>query len=65
MPIAGLGVTGLSDLIGMPRALAIAAIAYGASGLLILARVLRQCCEPGVVEVEGAQTPPPPVAAAV
>src|SRR6266516_2831174 len=65
MPIAGLGVTGLSDLIGMPRALAIAAIAYGASGLLILARVLRQCCEPGVVEVEDAQTPPPPVAAAV
>src|SRR6266487_2180129 len=65
MPIAGLGVTGLSDLIGMPRALAIAAIAYGASGLLILARVLRQCCEPGVVEVEGAQTPPPPVAATI
>ncbi len=65
LPIAGLGVTGLSDLIGMPRALAIAAIAYGASGLLILARVLRQCCEPGVVEVEDAQTPPPPVAAAV
>src|SRR6266568_4749366 len=62
LPIAGLGVTGLSDLIGMTRALAIAAIAYGASGLLILARVLRQCCEPGVVEVEGAQTPPPPVA---
>jgi len=65
LPIAGLGVTGLSDLIGMPRALAIAAIAYGASGVLILARVLRQCCEPGVVEVEDAQTPPPPVAAAV
>ena len=28
MPVAGLGVTGLSDLIGMPTALAIAAVCY-------------------------------------
>ena len=65
MPLAGLGVTGLSDLIGMPRALAIAAITYGALTTFILASVLRQCREPGVAEVEGAQTPPPPIAATV
>lgn len=64
MPIAGLGVTGLSDLIGMPRALAIAALVYGAIGLFVLGRVRRQCREPGISEVEGAQTPPP-VAATV
>src|SRR2546423_855581 len=63
MPIAGLGVTSLSDFIGMPTALAIAAISYGAVTLLILARVRRQCCEPAVSEVTPAP-PAPPVAAA-
>ena len=64
MPIAGLGVTSLSDVIGMPTALATAAISYGAITLLILARVRRQCAEPALSE----PTPPapaPPVAAAI
>ena len=77
MPIAGLGVTSLSDFIekektppmppggGMPTALAIAAIVYGAITLLILARVRRQCCEPALSEARPAETPAPPIAAAV
>src|SRR5437773_4067734 len=65
MPIAGLGVTSLSDFIGMPTALAIAAIVYGAITLLILARVRRQCCEPALSEATPVETPVPPVAAAV
>src|SRR5256885_5274554 len=65
MPIAGLGVTSLSDFIGMPTALAIAAISYGAVTLLILARVRRQCCEPAVSEVTATETPAPPVAATI
>src|SRR5205814_4424268 len=43
MPIAGLGVTSLSDLIKMPNALLIAAFSYGAITLLVLARVRREC----------------------
>src|SRR5438045_5662607 len=46
MPFAGLGVTSLSDVIGMPTALMIAAIAYGTITFLVLARVRKQCCEP-------------------
>jgi len=65
MPIAGLGVTSLSDFIGMPTALAIAAIVYGAITLLILARVRRQCCEPALSEATPAETPAPPVAATI
>jgi MFS family permease len=65
MPIAGLGVTSLSDFIGMPTALAIAAIVYGAITLLILARVRRQCCEPALSEAKPAETPAPPVAATI
>src|SRR5207237_7004349 len=65
MPIAGLGVTSLSDFIGMPTALMIAAIVYGAITLLILARVRRQCCEPALSEGAPAETPAPPVAPAV
>src|SRR5436309_3466005 len=59
MPVAGLGVTGLSDLIGMPTALVIAAITYGAITLLVLARVRRQCCEPALSKPRAAETPPP------
>ena len=59
MPIAGLGVTSLSDLIGMPTALMIAAISYGAITLLVLARVRRQCCEPALSKPRAAETPPP------
>ncbi len=65
MPIAGLGVTSLSDFIGMPTALMIAAIVYGAITLLILARVRRQCCEPALSEAAPAETSAPPIAAAV
>src|SRR5437762_1019113 len=43
MPLAGLGVTSLSDAIGMPNALMIAEISYGIITLLVLARVRRQC----------------------
>jgi len=62
MPIAGLGVTSLSDFIGMPTALAIAAITYGAITLLILARVRRQCCEPAPSEASSAARAPSVVA---
>jgi MFS family permease len=65
MPIAGLVITSVSDLIGMRNALMMGAILYGAIGLLVLARVRRQCSEPGVSEMEAAETPPPPVVAAV
>src|SRR5256714_11088835 len=63
MPLAGLGVTSLSDFIGMPTALAIAAISYGTLTVLILARVRRQCAEPALSEPTPAP-PAPPVAAA-
>jgi MFS family permease len=59
MPIAGLGVTSLSDFIGMPTALVIAAITYGAITLLVLARIRKQCCEPALSESQTAGTPPP------
>src|SRR5215472_13689649 len=50
MPIAGLGITGLSDLIGMRTALAIAAGCYGVIALTVLARVRRQCLQPALAE---------------
>src|SRR5437763_2302772 len=48
MPLAGLGVTSLSDSLGMRNALAIAAVIYGAISLVVLARVRKQCAEPGI-----------------
>ena len=63
MPIAGLGVTSLSDFIGMPTALVIASISYGTITLLVLARVRKQCAEPGVCETQ-IGTPAAPSAAA-
>jgi len=65
MPVAGLGVTGLSDLIGMRTALAIAAVCYAIVALFVLGRVRRQCAQPDLAEGEQAETPQPPVAAAV
>src|SRR5438094_1690233 len=65
MPVAGLGITGLSDLIGMRTALAIAAVCYAAIALTVLARVRRKCAEPAVTETPSTETPAPPVAAAV
>ena len=65
MPVAGLGITGLSDLIGMRTALAIAAACYAAIALIVLARVRRECSQPTVAEAPSAETPAPPIAAAV
>src|ERR1051326_6052493 len=56
MPIAGLGVTGLSDLIGMRTALAIAAACYGVTAFTVLARVRRQCSRPAVPEEPATET---------
>jgi MFS family permease len=64
MPFAGLGVTSLSDLIGMPTALAIAAICYGAITLFVLVRVRKQCSEVGVCETK-LETPAPSAAATI
>src|SRR5438309_7275399 len=52
MPLAGLGITSLSDAIGMPAALVIAAVAYGAITLLVLAGVRKQFWEPGMSETQ-------------
>jgi MFS family permease len=65
MPVAGLGITGLSDLIGMRTALAIAAGCYAVIALTVLARVRRECSQPAISETPEAETPVPPVAAAV
>jgi MFS family permease len=66
MPVAGLGITGLSDLIGMRTALAIAAACYAAIALVVLARVRRECSRPAPAETPpGAQRPAPPLAATV
>ncbi|MFZ0916394.1 MAG: MFS transporter [Candidatus Udaeobacter sp.] len=65
MPVAGLGITGLSDLIGMRTALAIAAGCYAVIALIVLGRVRRQCAQPAVAETPSAETPAPPIAAAV
>lgn len=45
MPIAGLLITGLSDLIGMRTALAVAAVSYGIGSVLILSIAGRTVCE--------------------
>jgi MFS family permease len=65
MPVAGLGITGLSDLIGMRTALAIAAACYTVIALIVLAPVCRQCGQPAIAETPPAETPAPPMAAAV
>jgi len=65
MPVAGLGITSLSDLIGMRTALAIAAGCYAVVALVVLGRVRRQCAQPAVAETPSAETPAPPIAAAV
>lgn len=65
MPVAGLGITSVSDWLGMTNAMLIAAIAYGVIGLLVLARVCKECMEPGETPVEHPGAPPPPLAATV
>jgi MFS family permease len=64
MPVAGLGITGLSDLIGMRTALAIASGCYAVIALIVLGRVRRQCAQPAVAEMPKIEATPP-VAAAV
>src|SRR5947209_3382389 len=64
MPIAGLGVTSLSDFIGMKTALAIAAIIYGIITILVLARVREECSQPAATEAQLA-TPAPSIAATI
>src|SRR5438874_294278 len=61
MPIAGLGVTSLSDFIGMKTALAIAAIIYGIITILVLARVREECSQPGATEAQLTTPEPAPV----
>jgi MFS family permease len=65
MPIAGLGVTGLSDLLGMRTALAIAAVCYAVIALFVLARVRVQCREQPLGQAEAAERPAPPLPATV
>jgi MFS family permease len=64
MPIAGLGVTSLSDFIGMKTALAIAAIIYGAITVLVLFRVRNECSLTGECQPE-LTTPAPSAVATV
>ncbi len=45
MPIAGLGVPGLSDLIGMRTSLGIASVIFGIGAFIILGRAGRKACE--------------------
>jgi len=65
MPIAGLGITGLSDAIGMRSALAIAAVCYAVIALTVLARVRQECSQPALADVPSEETSAPPVAAGV
>ena len=66
MPAAGLGITGLSDLIGMRTALAIAAACYAVIALVVLARVRRECSQPAVTEAApSAERPAPPLPATI
>src|SRR5213076_2701032 len=58
MPVAGLGITSVSDLIGMRSALAIAAVFYAVISLFVLARVRRQCSEPALSEAPAPEAPP-------
>jgi MFS family permease len=64
MPVSGLGITGLSDFIGMPTALAIAAVCYTVIAMIVLARVRRECSRP-VAQEQPAGEPAPPMATAV
>ena len=64
MPFAGLGVTSLSDFIGMRTALAIAAVIYGTATLVVLAWVRKECTGPGLTETK-IGTPAAPSAAAI
>ena len=62
MPIAGLGIPGLADLIGMRDALAIAAVIFGIGAFIVLNLAGRKVCEfPEAPAPETAATPEPVV----
>jgi MFS family permease len=61
MPIAGLGVTSLSDFIGMRSALAIAAVVYGVITVLVLLRVRNECSVTGECQAELTTPAPAPI----
>jgi hypothetical protein len=58
MPIAGLLITGLSDLIGMRTALAVAAGLYLIGAIVVLSAAGRTVCERAKTTVPEAETAP-------
>lgn len=58
MPIAGLVIPGVSDLIGMRTALAVASIAFGIGAFLVLNAAGRKVCERPVTSVPEAEVAP-------
>jgi hypothetical protein len=62
MPLAGLIITGLSDLIGMRTALAVAATLFAIGAVTVLTaagRTVCECPETPVPEAERAPAPAP------
>ena len=62
MPIAGLLVPGLSDLIGMRTALGVAAVLFGIGAFVILGAAGRKACEASAASNPEAKVAPEPVA---
>jgi MFS family permease len=58
MPIAGLLITGLSDLIGMRTALAVSSVIYGVCGTAVLTIAGRHVCDRPVTPVPEAEVAP-------
>ena len=58
MPIAGLLITGLSDLIGMRPALAVAAVLFGIGAVMVLTAAGRTVCESPETPVPEAEAAP-------
>jgi MFS family permease len=61
MPIAGLLVPGLSDLIGMRTALGVAAVLFAIGAFLILHAAGRKACEASATTVPEERTEPEPL----
>jgi MFS family permease len=61
MPIAGLLVPGLSDLIGMRTALGVTAVLFAIGAFLILHAAGRKACEASATTIPEARTEPEPV----
>jgi hypothetical protein len=58
MPIAGLIVTGFSDLVGMRTALAVASIIYGIAAFIVLSMAGRHVCDRPVSPVPESEMAP-------